>query len=83
MPNYNRMSDEELAKTNTELSKEKDKILAEQMKLVKVLDERSAKASAKVKVDAMSEQERRAATQLLKTDSIKSEEEVGEPGADS
>lgn len=83
MPNYNRMSDEELAQAKSKLSGEKDKILAEQIKIVKLLDERSAKESAKIKVDAMSEQERRAATQLLKTDSIESEEEVGEPGADS
>ena len=82
MSKYDDMTLAQLEKKNREFSAEREEILEEQKLIVAAMEEKTAEESARKKVEAMSPAEKKVAAQVLGVQSIESEEEVGEPGAE-
>jgi len=81
MPDYKNMTIEQLERANQELMKRRQRIKGEQKQIAAELDSRQAEISARKKVSSMSDSEKAAAAQILKTEGIESAEAVGSPGA--
>jgi len=79
--NYEAMTLPELEKEKQELDKKRVDIKAEQLKLCAVLEKRVDEKKVKEKIEAMTDKEKKIATQILSAKAIVSEEEVGKPGA--
>jgi len=73
-------TDEELDAKLIELGNERDKIKKEMRELTAESDKRFAQAEAKRKLELMSDTEKAALHQMIQTEGISSEEQVGRVG---
>lgn len=81
MPNYEEMSLEQLDKKHLELREKRFEIKAEQVKLNAVREKLVDEKNVREKIEAMSDKEKKIATQILSNaGAIVSEEKVGAPG---
>ena len=83
MPDYESMTNDQLEAENQRLWETRVEAKKEQLKIKKILDERYAKEEVRKKVEGMSDAEKAELKQVLSNvGGIKSEAEVGEPGAE-